>query len=392
MPSHLSIASAEPATISSRARRISGGQWNGLDWTVYRIEDDFCFRAEAAGAVLHTSPATFETAPKAERAAREWCAKPHTEVAAALQPEPPSAPPAAPPAAGGQGIECSEILHKLEVSGWLLALAYSTAAADFAEATASADEFAQLQARLREVDEKMAELKDEKALLTKQLGSRANTAVSLIRSISRGERGLVYQQRIPFASSPETREVVGELAQKAVEKLSSRAASQGRTAKVSIERQPAAGTEAWSHNGVDYIIEHQTTSNAAGPLSTAWIRGHRYATEGFHEQLDQAIEACKGSAAIVFADLAPGEAPAAGPPTPAKKAKGPKLKGHDRTAVLAAVARTENTVAASVEIGCTPQQLEKYAEKNDIDLKVDLPPAPQAKAGKARGRRKAGGK
>ena len=76
--------------------------------------------------------------------------------------------------------------------------------------------------------------------------------------------------------------------------------------------------------------------------------------------------------------------PAEGPPKPAKKSKGPKLNGHDHAAVLAA-ARTSSTVEASVELGCTPQQFEKFAEKNGVTLK--LPEALPAKAGKARGRR-----
>ena len=53
--------------------------------------------------------------------------------------------------------------------------------------------------------------------------------------------------------------------------------------------------------------------------------------------------------------------------------------------MLAAVARTSSTVEASVELGCTPQQFEKFAEKNGVTLK--LPEALPAKAGKARGRR-----
>lgn len=270
--------------------------------------------------------------------------------------------------------------------------AISGVAADFREVTAEAEELLNLAARR---DQLIFELEDKKLELRsieKKLAGKGGAVAQLVQGLARGDRSRAYQQRMPFATTPETREVVGALAEQQVAKLSPRAAAQGMTAKISVSSDaPAAslGADTWAFNGVEHTIEHQTTSNPGGACVTAWVRGHRDSTEGFGEDIGQAIEACKNMAAIVFADLAPGEVPAEGPPKPAKKSKGPKLKGHDHAAVLAAVASTSSTVEASIELGCSPFQLEKFAEKNGVTLK--LPEAPPAKAGKARGRKPKGG-
>lgn len=298
------------------------------------------------------------------------------------------APPAETPPVPPRDEELEQLRRELALARKERDAAISGVAADFREVTAEAEELLNLAARR---DQLIFELEDKKLELRsieKKLAGKGGVVAQLVQGLARGDRSRAYQQRMPFATTPETREVVGALAEQQVAKLSPRAAAQGMTAKVSVgSNAPAAslGADTWAFNGVEHTIEHQTTSNAGGACVTAWIRGHRDSTEGFGETLDQALEACKNMAAIVFADLAPGEAPPEGPPKPAKKAKGPKLRGHDHAAVLAAVARTSSTVEASVELGCTPQQLEKFAEKNGVTLK--LPEAPAAKAGKARGRR-----
>lgn len=271
--------------------------------------------------------------------------------------------------------------------------AVAGAAADFLEVTAAADELMALAARKQKLLDDIEDLKLELKSVEKKLTGKGNTVASLVQSIGRSDRGRAYQQRLTFASSPETHEVVAAAAQKAVDKLQVRAAEKGLTLRATTGEEaqqladgPSLATATWAYNGIEYIIELQTTTNASGPCVTAWIRDHRDGTEGFGETVDQALDACKNAAAIVFADLEPGEPPPAGPPATAKKSKGPKLKGHDQAAVLAAVARTDGTVAASIELGCSPFQLEKFAEKNGITLK--LPEAPPAKTSKPRGGRK----
>lgn len=298
------------------------------------------------------------------------------------------APPVETPPAPPRDEELEHLRRELALARKERDAAISGVAADFREVTAEAEELLALAARR---DQLLFELEDKKLELRsveKKLAGKGGAVAQAVQSLSRGDRSRAYQQRMPFATTPETREVVGALAEQQAAKLSPRTAAHGMTAKVSVSSDtPAAslGAETWAFNGVGHTIEHQTTSNPGGTCVTAWIRGHRDSTEGFGETLDQAIEACKNMAAIVIADLAPGETPAEGPPKPAKKPKGPKLKGHDHAAVLAAVARTSSTVEASIELGCSPFQLEKFAEKNGVTLK--LPEAPAAKAGKVRGRR-----
>lgn len=301
------------------------------------------------------------------------------------------APPAETPPAPSRDEELEQLRRELALARKERDAAISGVAADFREVTAEAEELLALAARrdllIFELEDKKLELRS----IEKKLAGKGGNVAQLVQGIARGDRSRTYQQSIPFASSSETREVVGALAQQQVAKLSPRAAAQGMTAKISVGDAPAPslGAETWAFNGVVYTIEHQTTSNAGGACVTAWIHGHRDSTEGFGETLEQALGACKDTAAIVFADLAPGEVPAEGPPKPAKKAKGPKLKGHDQAAVLAAVARTDSTVAASIELGCSPFQLEKYAEKQGITLKLPAPPA--TKTSKSRGRKPKGG-
>lgn len=298
------------------------------------------------------------------------------------------APPAETPPVPPRDEELEQLRRELALARKERDEAVRGAAADFHEVTAEADDLMELAARKQQLLDDIEDKKLELKSVEKKLTGKGNTVARLVQGIARGERSLAYQQRLAFAASTETREVVGALAEQQVAKLSPRAAA--RVGAVQEFAQGAStGALIWAFSGVEHLIEHQTTSNPGGTCVTAWIRGHRESTEGFGETLDQAIEATKNMAAIVFADLAPGEAPAEGPPKPAKKAKGPKLRGHDQAAVLATVARTNSTVEASVELGCTPQQLEKFAEKNGVTLK--LPEAPAAKAGKARGRKVRGG-
>lgn len=501
-----------PAIINNSARRVGGGVVNGLTWTAYGVGFEFCFRVEDdQEREVHTSPAEFPTAPKAERAAKEWCnayvpAAPdlggvEQPVTSALEtgPEPTEAAPvpavmvqpgeevvagwvvtidahnrgfdvvlldlwtgdAAEPEslsgtfetregaaeAGRVWAEEHPTEHELERRRGLAEptpeiptpfdgpgdeppadqapaaeaapseptpapavtrdeemeqlrrerdqarrerdAAYATAAADFLEATAEAEELLELAEKKQHWLGVIEDAKLELKLIEKKLGGKADSVARRIQGIGRGERGQAYQQRL-FANSAETREVVGGEARKVVERLS-RPESILDTAK-------AAGMEiashAWPYNGVEHHIEHEAT--AMGPCITAWIRGHRQYTEGHGETYEQAVESCKSAAAIYFENCDPGEtkpsedagAVADGPRKPAKRGKA-KLKGHDQAAVLAAIARTADTVAASIDLGCSPFQLQKYAEKQGLTLK--LPAPPPAKASKPRGRRAKGG-
>lgn len=57
-----------------RAKFISEGTVGRLSWIVYSAEVDFYFRVRLDGDAIFTSEAEYVTAPKAEKAAKAWCA------------------------------------------------------------------------------------------------------------------------------------------------------------------------------------------------------------------------------------------------------------------------------------------------------------------------------
>lgn len=140
-------------------------------------------------------------------------------------------------------------------------------------------------------------------------------------------------------------------------------------------------------DGTAYTIEHSIEQSPMGELVTTWVTGAREQTIAYATTYERAAEDTKRRALEHFADQP------AGARVPPVKSTAPKLRGHDKTAVETAVGRTESTTLAALQLGCTPQQLEKYAAAQGVTLKVPaLPEAPVEKAGKPRGRRKAGAK
>jgi len=186
------------------------------------------------------------------------------------------------------------------------------------------------------------------------------------------------------------------------------AGSEATRAKIGADAAQVAARLTWAFNGVEHRVCHESVAGADGPRFTAWLDGHRDQTEGFGETLDQAVEACKNTASVIFANADPGQTkssedkgPVADGPTPAKRGRAAKLKGHDQVAVIAAVESVLTWPEATEILGCSKAQLEAYADKVGINLakiqgrrageEKPLPEAPAEKVRKPRSRRPKGG-
>jgi hypothetical protein len=413
---HLELA--PPSTAPPR-RLIAASQTNGLAWVVWRELDDFLFEVSplrAPAAPLHTSPAEYSTAHKAERAAKFWCEAyvpmpPTGEVGpeqpdyespemaldaasvwagrnstkaeqedqrasaamdAALAGDDMSTPfdgpgewttelvaPVDPPA---EPDEVSDLRARLVLAEAQLAAALARAPEDAAaEYLELATREAELETQITGTKEILAGLKAE---LTRIRRSMTKKAVSTMERIS---------GRAPTAQL-EIGGILGTVREAGLEIASHRVNwgaphSSWRSTRRSTWHSPIVGTHA---------IEHSVEQSPVGELVVTWIAGHREQTEAHGETYETAAEDTKRKALEHFANKP-------GVRFPPAKSTSPKLKGHDQAAVLAAVARTDTTVAASIELGCSPFQLEKYAEKQGITLKLPAPPA--AKASKPRGRK-----
>lgn len=260
-------------------------------------------------------------------------------------------------------------------------------AEDARRSQALAREIAGLEGSIKDLRDVKKGKEAELAILT---GKTANAVVSL----HDGRSPKPYQRKITFAESPETRAQVGaEAAQVATE----------LDAGTSTPAEAAPVVDTWSFNGVEHRVERRVEQTADGERWTTWLKGHKDKTEEHGFTFEQALEATKTTASVVFADAEPGSTAASpdagpladGPRTPAKRGRKPKLGKHDQAAVIAVVERHLTLPEAAMDLGCTPQQLEGYAEKAGLVLSKhqgrsageELPAPLLAKASKPRGRK-----
>ena len=173
-------------------------------------------------------------------------------------------------------------------------------------------------------------------------------------------------------------------------------------------QRPAVFTTTWHHGGVDYALE---SVELPGGQWRSCIHGHEATTEAFERSRDEAETNCKAAAVIVFEKM--------GAPThewtreaaesayqlsrhrvqveatidpvvrmPAKRGRKPKLGGHDLDAVKAAMLGG-SMLDAAMTLGVTPQQLQKFSEKNlpglaAVDLGEHAAPAKRGRKGGAK--------
>ena len=290
--------------------------------------------------------------------------------------------------------ELTTLRTRLAATETRLAAALARAPEDAAtEYLALATREAELETQITGTKEILAGLKAE---LTRVRRSMTQKAVATMERISgRAPTEQLTISGVAFAG-------VGEAAARAAVAFD-QAGKAGLSVRVSL-----GGAPTWVFNGVEHRILHETLPSlgADGPFFVAWIEGHRPLTEGHGETLEQAVDACKLAASTLFADMEQaGEdtgVVADGPRKTEKRGRPAKLKGHDKAAVIAAVESVLTWPEAADALGCSKVQLEAYAGKVGLNLakhqgrrageELALPEAPQAKAGKPRGRRKAGGK
>lgn len=470
-----------------RAKPISGGAAGRFTWTVYSAEYEFFFRISVNGDAIFTSDPDYGTAPKAERAAKEWCEEPTNALASAAPPEgvlvedltDPPTEEAIPP------VEVAAI--EAVINGWNLVISDDRGGAykadlvdaetgevapedfrgyskrDFAVLAAStwaeqhpaptlvtdADpapghfihdegpdpqddvssdldagagdppttgessdeapsevpaaatqpatqpprdaELEQLRAerdlarkerdavlarvaedidavrmeaeqcltlsrrRLQILDE-LDTLKDELKYIDTKLRNTTTTTMVAVTRIGQG-----WQQRLIFAKSPETRAVVGHAAEKVAQSLGASTPAGDTPAEVAT----------WAFNGVTYEVERQVEHTDDGERWTTWLKGHKGSTEEHGFTFEQALEATQNAASVVFADADPGSTTSSadtGPVAdgPRRSKKEPKLRGKSREDVITTLRDTAEFVEAAMTIGCTPQQLQAFCEKNEI--------------------------
>lgn len=174
-------------------------------------------------------------------------------------------------------------------------------------------------------------------------------------------------------------------------------------AKVATAAQKIAdglkpGEIAWAFNGVDHVIKvHEHP-----PGYRAFLKGHEQKTEGLGPDYDQAVEACKNRAAIVFADAEPGTTEVRLPPRRGRKPKAaeeqpPLEESPDAPRVIAALRSSMNLDEAAAKLKVTTPTLQKWAAENGVTLSEHLSaetgqdeqPAPKAsrRGGNRRGRK-----
>lgn len=287
--------------------------------------------------------------------------------------------------------ELTTLRARLAATETRLAAALARAPEDAAtEYLALATREAELETQITGTKEILAGLKAE---LTRVRRSMTQKAVATMERISgRAPTEQLTISGVAFAG-------VGEAAARA-------AVAFDQAGKAGLSVRARLGAATWAFNGTEHPVEHMAEETADGPRYTAWISGRRPFTEGHGETLEQAVEACKLTASTLFADMEQaGEdtgVVANGPRKTEKRGRPAKLKGRDKAAVIAAVESVLTWPEAADALGCSTAQLEAYAGKVGLNLshhqgrrageEMALPEAPQAKAGKPRGRRKAGGK
>lgn len=250
--------------------------------------------------------------------------------------------------------------------------------ADFGEAAAKAEQRRLLRVERQRLAAEQQDIKDRLKVIDADLEMLATEGLGLVEAIGNGLRPKAYQQRLTFDQSSAVRASVGAQAEQVAGVLGGRSFN-----------NPVGVV--WAFNGVEHVIETSHESMPDGPRWTAWIRGHRATTEGYHEDEALAIEACKNAASVIFGDCDPGEtSPSVDPAVrlPPRRGRKPKLGGHDLDAVKAALAG--GILDAAMTLGVTPQKLEQFAEKHG--LAAGLPAAPQEAAPVTRRGRKGGAK
>lgn len=350
----------------------------------------------------------YETAAACEAAARTWAEENPTATelarrsaeageaeAAAVDPAPvPEAPPgpAAPPAPAASPAPAPTPATPTPAP---------PPRSDRSEDWSTVDEVWTLLAQRDEISDRLAIAEAAKARaaaqakeISKQL-AEVDTQIRVARNNAERQRSLPLHPapRPTFASSEQTRGRIGEEAAN----VASRLGADG----------PRSSRLTWSFNAVEHTICHEQVAGADGPRFVAWIDGRRDETEGHGESLEQAVEACKNTASVIFADSDPGQTTpstdagpvADGQRTPPKRGRKPKLGKHAYADVIAELEKHLSIVDVARELGCTPQQLDEYLTKTETGISKHLgrkageeTEAPAAKVGKVRGRRKAGGK
>jgi len=249
---------------------------------------------------------------------------------------------------------------------------------------------------ISDLEAQIKDLRDVKKGKEAELAILTGKTASAVVSLHDGRAPQPYQRKITFADSAQTRERVGAEAAQVVAQLDAGASTPAEAAPV----------DTWSFNGVEHRIERRVEQTADGERWTTWLKGHKDKTEEHGFTFEQALEATKTAASVVFADADPGStAPsqdagplADGPKTPARRGRKPKFGKHDQAAVIAAVESHLTLPEAAMDLGCTPQQLEAYAEKAGLVLSkhqgssagAELPAPPMEKARKPRGRKRGG--
>lgn len=259
----------------------------------------------------------------------------------------------------GDGVEVAELRRQLALAIEQRDAALAGIAADARKGGEDAAEYRRLIGAKRGHLDTIAAAKDAIKGIDVRLGELGIGMVDLCEGLANGTRSAAYQIGLTFDASSSVRASVG--------------AQAGRQAAA------LSGPIVWAFNGVEHVIETSHESMPDGPRWTAWIKGHRADTEAFHEDEASAIEACKSAASVVFGDCDPGETrPSVDPAVrlPARRGRKPK---HDQAAVQAALAG-RTTVEAALELGITPQQLVKLAEKYGIAVDA---PAPAKRGRKA---------
>lgn len=289
--------------------------------------------------------------------------------------------------------ELTTLRARLAATETRLAAALARAPEDAAtEYLALATREAELETQITGTKEILAGLKAE---LTRVRRSMTQKAVATMERISgRAPTEQLTISGVAFAG-------VGEAAARA-------AVAFDQAGKAGLSVRARLGAATWAFNGTEHPVEHMAEETADGPRYTAWISGRRPFTEGHGETLEQAVEACKLTASTLFADMEQaGEDTGVvadghpelhfAPRKTEKRGRPAKLKGHDKAAVIAAVESVLTWPEAADALGCSKVQLEAYAGKVGLNLakhqgrrageELALPEAPQAKAGKPRGRR-----
>lgn len=412
---HLELA--PPSTAPPR-RLVNASQANGLAWSVWRELDDFLFEVSPLKAraddpptvALYASPADFSTAHKAERAAKAWC---EAYVPPAVQEPTPDREDhevvrraevsgwlieVTPSVRGGYNAglidlatgevgpeqpdyESSELAldaartwadrnsTKAEQEDQRASQAMDAALAGDDMSTpfdgpgewttelvvpvdppAEPDEVADLRARLVLAEARLA------AALARAPEDAAAEYLELATREAELETQITGTKEILAGLKAELTRVRRSMTKKAVstmERISGRAPTAQLEIGGILGTVREAGMEIAGHrielnDGTAYTIEHSTEQSPIGELVTTWVTGHREKTEAHGETYEQAAEDTKQRVLEHF-----GDKPASAR-TPSAKSRGPKLKGHDQTAVLTAVARTDSTADAARQLGCTP--------------------------------------